>query len=324
VAFEVRGRALASLGKSQDALSAFDTAIALEPSYALAHARRGQMLRELQRKDEAVEAFERAIRLNPYKGWPVEELTTTYRELNQAEKALPMLALVAPRNPLAARSGEAMVFCDIAEYDKALTALESAIAIQPSTMLYALKGWALEYSSRTPEALAAYRAGFKLDEHDVWNRRGIGDTLRRLGQQQAAEVEYRAVIAGEAPNASTPLDLALVGWCHYGCREYEEAVTFYSEALNLAPDFVAGQFDLALITAASGRYGHAKREYKRGFDMTPSIGAPCRRGLLYVASLDLEHVAAEDPKLASAPEVDAVLTTFRELFQKASGEITSR
>ncbi len=60
------GFALSALaGENETALGALDSAIELNPNYALAYAQRGIMLAYLNRPEEAIDAAERALRLSP-------------------------------------------------------------------------------------------------------------------------------------------------------------------------------------------------------------------------------------------------------------------
>lgn len=59
-AHQLRGVALALLGRPQDALAAFDAALALNAEYMEALVHRGVVLAELGRADEAARAFEHA------------------------------------------------------------------------------------------------------------------------------------------------------------------------------------------------------------------------------------------------------------------------
>ena len=61
----VLGAALQVQGKFQEAVQAFDRAIALSPDFAEAHSNRGNALKELGQLDESVASYDKAIRLKP-------------------------------------------------------------------------------------------------------------------------------------------------------------------------------------------------------------------------------------------------------------------
>lgn len=60
-----RGRANAELGKQQEAINDYDSAVRLRPGYADFYIDRGNSYQELVDYDKAVKDYEEAIRLNP-------------------------------------------------------------------------------------------------------------------------------------------------------------------------------------------------------------------------------------------------------------------
>ena len=53
-------------GKAEKALSAYDTAIRLQPDYAAVYNNRGNIKNELGSRDAALDDYDTAIRLNPH------------------------------------------------------------------------------------------------------------------------------------------------------------------------------------------------------------------------------------------------------------------
>lgn len=61
----ILGAALQVQGKLDEAVAAFDSALAMKPDFADAWGNRGNALKDLGRLDEAVESYDRAVSLNP-------------------------------------------------------------------------------------------------------------------------------------------------------------------------------------------------------------------------------------------------------------------
>jgi len=323
VGHEVLGRILMEAKSYPEALAALDRAIEIEPTNMLAHAHRGQTLRLVKREIEAARSLDCAVRLNPYLEWPATELTFAYRNLNEPEKALEALDLVLAHNPrpVTVMALKAQVMCDVGEYDEALESADQAIELAPDwSHLYAIKGWNLEYSDRVDQALEAYRKGFEIDENDAWNRRGLADALRRLGSQSEADTHYSGIIQHMGDTVSDAWEFSLIGWCYYGLRRYEQALSFYTEALSLNGNLLSSQFDVAVILAASKRCRPALREFERGLDVAASIGALARRGFLHVALVDLETEMRADPAVAQSPEIKVARGKLWDALAKAREE----
>ena len=60
-----KGRVLRALGRSKEALTAYDEAIRLNPNSALFYTRKGDVLRDLKRSGEALAAYEQALQIDP-------------------------------------------------------------------------------------------------------------------------------------------------------------------------------------------------------------------------------------------------------------------
>jgi predicted O-linked N-acetylglucosamine transferase (SPINDLY family) len=60
-----RGNILFDLGRLEEALDAYDAALASEPDHPVTHINRGNVLRELHRPQEALAAYDRALALDP-------------------------------------------------------------------------------------------------------------------------------------------------------------------------------------------------------------------------------------------------------------------
>jgi predicted O-linked N-acetylglucosamine transferase (SPINDLY family) len=87
-AFYNRGNALAALKRFEDALASYDKSIALFPHNAEVHDNRGTTLANLQRFDEALASFTRAIQLNPNHARAYANRAPTHAHFKQYEKAL--------------------------------------------------------------------------------------------------------------------------------------------------------------------------------------------------------------------------------------------
>lgn len=326
-AYEVLGKIRKFRQEYEPALAALDRALEIEATDAVAQAYRGQIFFALRQKDKAAEALEKAIQLNPYLDWAAADLTAVYRDLNQPEKALDALDLVLKHCPAAVLTLEnkAQILCDIAEYGEALAVIQQAISLDGSrSSLYALKGWILDYSDRLEESLEACQKGFEIDSRDNWNRRGFADALRDLGRRAEAGIHYKAIIDAQEATVSDPWLLSLIGWCYYGLGDYGEAADFYNEALYLDPNLVSSQFDLALILAASNGAAGSLREYQRGVELTKSIGAPGRRGLLQVALIDLQRAIRAVVPEAHAEEARSAEGMLRNELEKAQNEAAAK
>ncbi len=157
-----RGIVLASLGRLTEALDGFDTAIAHKPDYAEAFNNRGMILQDLQRLDQALDSFRQAIALQPQNA----------RACNNLGAAL----------------------WDAGRFDAAIDACDKAIALQPGyAEAHYNRALALQDLWRLDEALAGYRAAIALRPDYAAAYANLGIVLQQLGRPEDAIAAYEQV-----------------------------------------------------------------------------------------------------------------------------------
>lgn len=165
------GRAYARAHRFQEALSAYEAALALDPTLGSAHFGRGEALRLLNRPEEALLAFERAIQRSPQDAAP-------YRHTGY-------------------------VLNTLKRYNEALAVLEHALRLEPTHAGTSLgMGEALMGVQRPAEALAAYDRALALDPRLVEAFIGKGAALCTLGQYPQALAAYDQALAMDPGNTS--------------------------------------------------------------------------------------------------------------------------
>ena len=127
------GEALLGLGRPEEALAAWDRAIALRPSPDL-HANRGVALRQLGRLDEALAAQDRALALKPADAEAWSNRGNVLKDLGRLEEALASLDRALALNPRmpGALVNRANVLRDLARLAEALAGYDQAIALEPA------------------------------------------------------------------------------------------------------------------------------------------------------------------------------------------------
>jgi tetratricopeptide (TPR) repeat protein len=149
------GKRLGNLGRHEEALAAFDQAVALDPSYARAHYNRGHALHNLGRHEEALAAADRAIALDP--------------------------------NLAAAHNNRGIALGNLGRHEEALTAYGRAIALDPDdARAHNNRGVDLASLGRYEEALVAFDRAIALDPNDARAHNSRGNALENLGRHEEA------------------------------------------------------------------------------------------------------------------------------------------
>src|SRR5262249_38724603 len=153
-------------------------------------------------------------------------------EWEAAREVLEKAVRLSPDNAFVLAT-QADYLCEIGEYEDAAKSAGRATAIAADdAWKYGVLGWALENigAELAEEALAAYRQAFKLAKTQGLYLKGIGNAQRTMGEKDEARKSYSDVLTlARSPQASTiKVDPALLGWCHYGLGQYDEAIRLYS------------------------------------------------------------------------------------------------
>jgi len=214
-----RGVGLGDLGRPHEALTYYDRALALNPSFAHALFNKGVHLADLGQYEPAIACYDRAIELNPpydkawaNKGFALDSLGRTDEALVCYVEALE----IAPQNVLALTNKGAAVSA-LGKPREALAYFDRALAIDPqydkafnnkATALYKLgrhkdalvcydralelnpryqKAWfnkatLLSELGRNREALECFDKALELDPKDSDSWINKGDTLCNLGR----------------------------------------------------------------------------------------------------------------------------------------------
>lgn len=184
-------------GRSADAgLSAAEKALALDPTLAEAYAAKGRALAELGREEDALAAHETSLRLDPdspdvqyYFGRTCHQFGKHEAAIRHLERAAQLLetdyfplALASQSYELLGRKGEA-----IRTVRRALDLIEKEIAERPDNVHAIVQGaWALAYLGENERANDWARRAAAIDPEDPLDHYNLGCALTRMNNPEQA------------------------------------------------------------------------------------------------------------------------------------------
>jgi tetratricopeptide (TPR) repeat protein len=145
---------------------------------------------------------------------------------------------------------------------EALETIDEAIALDPDnpTLLH-YRGTMLFRSGRLEEAEATFRRVLELDPYFADAHNFLGSVYAELDQPQRAEEEYRTAL--DSPSYPTPeivhLNLALL---YKRQGRDEDALRQLRTAVEIAPKYYRGYFELASLLDRMGKLDEAARIYQ--------------------------------------------------------------
>jgi predicted TPR repeat methyltransferase len=239
------GAALQDLGRTDAALASYEAALRLDPGYALAWDNRGNTLRRLGRLAEALDSYERALGINPnladawcHRAIALHDLGRHADAVASAEQALATRPAYADAF---VALGHALQALD--RHADSIDAYDRALALAPQADTWCAHGTALKKSGDLAGALHSYeralalRPGYALAEHYRAN------TLRALGQRDAAVDSYRRALDLGADAVEIRFSLAALG----ALGEPEQPAAAPADYVKHLFDQYAGRFDRHLV-----------------------------------------------------------------------------
>lgn len=227
VACNTRGNDWLLANRPQDALRAYDRAIALRPDYVDPHFNRGNALLRLQRRDEALEAYDRAIALSPSLVLAHYNRATVLQALGRMPEALEGYRTVVAMDPghVQARFNLGTWFLDNQQFEEAFACLHPLA----------------DQASQVPEV-----------------HNNLGTAQLRLGRYAEAEVSFSRALDLRPQYAEA---LNNRGEAHLKLRRWDLAMEDLRQAVRLRPDQGAFRFLLGRIYREMKRYDLALEQF---------------------------------------------------------------
>ena len=236
------GAALQDLGRADAALASYEAALRLDPAYALAWDNRGNTLRRLGRLAEALDSYERALGINPAlaDAW-------CHRAIALHDLGRHADAVASAEQALAARPAYADAFVALGHALQALDrhadsidAYDRALALAPQADTWCARGTALKKSGDLAGALHSYEKALAIRPDYALAEHYRANTLRALGQCDAAVASYRRALGLGADADEIRFALAALG-------EAEQPATAPADYVKHLFDQYAGRFDRHLV-----------------------------------------------------------------------------
>jgi tetratricopeptide (TPR) repeat protein len=233
--FVGRGRAMAALGRFQEALNDYNEALRLDPNHARALGYRAATLADVGRALEAVGDLDRSIKLDPKENGSRRLRAAFLARLGRYDEAFGELAEALRLNPreAAVLKDRGGLYSQLGQPAKALPDLDAAIALDPnSAKAYQNRAGTHNALGRYAEAVRDADAALRLDAKNAGALNNRGLARLGLGEYEPAVADLTEAIALDEQLASAYLNrggaLMMLG-------RHDEAAADYALAVRLQP-----------------------------------------------------------------------------------------
>ena len=236
--------------------------VAKHPANGRAHHELGKALFELGRVEESLPYYQTAIRLQPLAPEPRHNLGLALAALGRRAEAMAQYAEALRLEPdyADAHNNLGIVLLAESRLDEAEEQFSAALQARPD---YA-KGFSnlanvLLEQGRPADAIAPAREAVRLDPAYAAARYNLGNALAETGQWPAAAAEYEAALRLQPDFSEVHNNLANV---LLQLDRVAEAIGHYEAALKRNPDYVDPRRNLAGVLVQLGRPAEARPHYE--------------------------------------------------------------
>ena len=233
----------------EEAITFFQEAIEIEPSYAEAHYHLGLAFAQANKPQEALESYERALQFKPDHWMALKKLVST------------------------------LLVCR--QFDEAIARIESSIAVRPGfSEPYVLMGDAWGAQGKIDESIHAYLSALERSPSDLVALNQLGQTLLASGRYGEALEVFRHAIEVDPKNA---LAYDQAAHCSHANRQFEEESIYLRQAVELSPNQAEYHFRLGNSLKQQARFEEGINSFQRVIELRPeSAGAFINLGNCYL------------------------------------------
>ena len=251
-----KGKMLASLGRTEEALVAYNNAIELDSGGAGAWREKGDVLIVLSRFQEAADSLERALEIDRQdaKAWNLRGYAMT--DLERYEEASRSFAKSTDLDPKSSDAWNNHGYAQLMlrRFNDALSSLNRATELDPEyPNPWRLKGRTMRELKRFEDALECFDKAISLNPGYVRARYDRAALLAEMGRHNPALAAYEEAMNSPADDENL----------------YEEALEFYSRAVETAPRDANLWGRKGQLLAALGRSDEADQAYEQTVALNP-------------------------------------------------------
>jgi tetratricopeptide (TPR) repeat protein len=292
--YRARARLFLLQKREDEALAAFDTAMALAPNEARVRIEVADLYAtRLNQPAKSVDYFKAALALEPGNAVAHYGLGVALARTDRAEEAKATLAeaqKLAPSNPMPSVA-IGQIYAQERRYPEALEAFDAALAIQPTlTIARIARGDLLRGTQKYSEAIEEYRLALGTNPKSQLALFGLAMTQQAAGFEGDAEKSYREVIALD-PNQ--PLALNNLAWLVSEQKgNLDDALGWAKKAIELQPGQAAFHDTLGWVYYQRRELAEASESFERSVQLQPAALTYTHLGTVRVALGD-KNAAAE-------------------------------
>jgi tetratricopeptide (TPR) repeat protein len=295
-------KAHSKAGHHQEALDAYNRAVALDPEDEWGYANRAETLVKLERYPEAIADFSRALDINAFNDWAWAHRGEAHRLAEHYPEALSDFQRALNLDPkyIWVLMSRGQVYEALKDYPRAVEAFSRVVEIDPQESWgYAHRGEAHRLMKRNQDALQDFSRAIAIKSTYAWAYGSRGQVYLSLNEYHQAILDLDRAIA---------LDSSLSwAWAHRGeahrlLESYHQAIADFDEAIKRYQQYSWAYARRGEAYRQVGKFEEAVRDCMQALELNPNNDfAYGVRGATYRA---MKHYQRAIDDLSRALELD--------------------
>ena len=294
------------MGRDDEAVEAYDRAIALLPTDPNPHIGRGDSQAALGHADQALADYSEAIRLGPGSSRAYSSRGRLLADRGQNEQALADFSRAIELDPgfAQAYSLRGALLSRLGQNDRALVDFESVIRLRPDDPGgFKDRGGVLVRLGRYQLAIDDLNKAIALDPNRPTAYLNRGAAYSSLGQYERAIDDLNKAIALDPKNPGARTN---IGLAFYMIGQYDRAVEDLSEAVKLAPSNAIVHLNRANVYARLGFKQQAIGDYETANHLNPRLIASYGGTARLLEEMGRQSLALRNDNITPKPDSGAV------------------
>ena len=213
--WNILGAAAAQIGQSEQAITAFQNIIAIQPNHADAHYNMGNALKDQGKLDESIASYSKALSVNPGYADAHFNMGNAFKDQGKLDESIASYfkALSVKPDFVQAYVNMGNALKDQGKLDESISSFKEALSVSPDCGdAHYNMGNALKAQGNLDEAVASYAKAvfFKPDFAEAYNN--MGKALKNQGKLDEAKAAYEKALSIRPDFAEANYNMGRLHW----------------------------------------------------------------------------------------------------------------
>ena len=300
--FNNLGNSYTEVGDINQALSALEIAVEINPSLSESRSNLGNIYLRKGMANEAIYQYRLALQSNPRDAKTHNNLGNAYSREKMVSAAIIEYLTAIELDPdfIDGYANLAAAYANQQMYGKAIGQLNYATTLEPEkATLYVQMGEIYRRMENYDEAIFQYKKALRRKRDLAQAHNGIGICYGEMNETNKAIAAYKKALKIDPKMAAA---MANLGNVYFGRKKYDKALEYYNNAVRIQPDDGSTHYNIAAAYSNKKEYEKAVPAYLKAVELDTLTGL-AHNGLAF-AYYQLKNYPSAAKHLELAEQLD--------------------